>query len=137
MTRNCPRCNGPMALLAKKNIELDACPQCMGIWFDKDELDKITDGCASFEGLIYTAKSLGRKLPCPSCGKKMTYATVEGITIDFCQDCAGIWLDAGELSAVGGVLQKKEVAKSDGFCYEIQEEKEGGFFSKIKEIFKK
>ena len=133
MTRNCPRCNSPMAILTKMNIELDACPQCKGIWFDKNELDKITGGLSSFEGLIYTAKSLGRKLACPECGKKMTFATVEGITVDFCQDCAGVWLDAGELSAVGGVLEK--VRKEKGLRYEIQDENAGGFFGKIKELF--
>ena len=137
MGRECPRCMSPMVLLTKKNIELDACPQCMGIWFDKDELDKITDGCTSFEGLIFTAKSLGRKLSCPSCSKKMNFYTVEGVTVDFCQDCAGVWLDAGELSAIGGILQKKSKEASEGFCYEIHEEKAEGFFSKIKDIFKK
>ena len=135
MSRSCPRCNTPMVLLTKKNIELDACPQCMGIWFDKDELDKITGGASSFEGLIFTAKSLGRKLPCPSCSKKMNFYTVEGITVDFCQDCAGVWLDAGELAAVGNVLEHMKKEKG-ALRYEIQEDKAEGFFSKIKDIFK-
>lgn len=135
MTRNCPRCSKTMALLTKSNIELDACPDCKGIWFDKDELDKITGSPNSFEGMIFTARSLGRDIPCPSCGRKMNYYTVEGVTVDYCQDCAGIWLDSGELSAIGEVLEHIKSQKPSP-SYEIQEDKAKGLFSKVKTLFK-
>jgi len=125
-----------MALLVKKHIEIDACPACKGIWFDEDELNKITSSDISIEGLIYTGKSLGRNIPCPQCTKLMKYVNVKGVTVDICQDCLGIWLDAGELAAIGSVLENMEKEKG-ALRYEIQEEKAEGFFSKIQSIFHK
>lgn len=39
-------------------------------------------------------------LVCPECGAYLIAARVEGIEIDRCKDCQGIWLDAGEYDAV-------------------------------------
>ncbi len=38
-------------------------------------------------------------LDCPVCDRQMAAALVEGVEIDFCDPC-GIWLDAGELTAL-------------------------------------
>ena len=36
--RNCPACGINMNLIAYKDVELDFCGACHGVWFDKDEL---------------------------------------------------------------------------------------------------
>ena len=44
------------------------------------------------------AKDLHMK--CPKCGGSLYEATYEGIAIDVCNKCTGVWLDAGELAQI-------------------------------------
>jgi uncharacterized protein len=37
---------------------------------------------------------------CPKCGMALIEIDYKGIKVDKCSECAGIWLDAGELEAV-------------------------------------
>lgn len=37
----CPRCKKNMRKLAHGNVILDICPQCGGMWLDKDEIPKL------------------------------------------------------------------------------------------------
>jgi uncharacterized protein len=40
----CPRCaNINLNLAERQGVELDYCPECRGIWFDRGELDKIIE----------------------------------------------------------------------------------------------
>ena len=39
----CPHCNIPLLMTERKNVEIDYCSQCRGIWLDKGELDKIIE----------------------------------------------------------------------------------------------
>ncbi|MGI6394283.1 MAG: zf-TFIIB domain-containing protein [bacterium] len=53
-------------------------------------------------------------LKCPVCTKTdMAVLELEGVEIDYCFDCGGIWLDAGELELLLGSSEKsKEVLSS-------------------------
>lgn len=35
---------------------------------------------------------------CPKCGHELTTTSFEGVEIDPCVDCGGVWLDSGELA---------------------------------------
>jgi len=37
----CPRCDLPLNVSQRQSVEIDACPQCRGVWLDRGELDKI------------------------------------------------------------------------------------------------
>jgi len=37
---------------------------------------------------------------CPKCGMKLIEIDYDGILIDKCSSCDGVWLDAGELKAI-------------------------------------
>jgi hypothetical protein len=37
---------------------------------------------------------------CPKCSGKLEGHTFEGISLDRCSECGGIWLDRGELEAI-------------------------------------
>jgi len=39
---------------------------------------------------------------CPVCKNAMITIELEGVEIDYCTDCGGIWLDAGELELLLG-----------------------------------
>ena len=136
MTRKCPRCNIDMQLLNVREIELDVCPKCMGIWFDSSELDKILGAEKSFEEMAYLSKPLGENIDCPSCNEKMEYSTVQGTTIDFCRKCEGVWLDAGELTELAGHLPESQMTE-DSAPYKVEIKESDGFLKKVKNIFSK
>lgn len=50
---------------------------------------------------------------CPEHQGKMDFVTVNGITIDICTDCGGVWLDGGEIDVLLG-LPNPGQAPSDG-----------------------
>lgn len=37
---------------------------------------------------------------CPRCGTLLTMSERQGIEIDYCQQCRGVWLDRGELDKI-------------------------------------
>ena len=39
-------------------------------------------------------------MPCPLCKIPLALADREGIEIDYCQQCRGVWLDRGELDKI-------------------------------------
>jgi Zn-finger nucleic acid-binding protein len=39
---------------------------------------------------------------CPACGETLVTFELEGIEIDQCQKCGGIWLDSGEIDEILG-----------------------------------
>ncbi|GGB46200.1 cytoplasmic protein [Virgibacillus dakarensis] len=42
---NCPVCdNVRMREVEKENVLIDICPNCKGVWLDRGELEKITQG---------------------------------------------------------------------------------------------
>ena len=39
-------------------------------------------------------------MKCPNCNVALTMADRNGIEIDYCPDCRGVWLDRGELDKI-------------------------------------
>jgi Zn-finger nucleic acid-binding protein len=42
----CPICNVDLLMAVRKEVEIDYCPTCRGIWLDRGELDKIIERSA-------------------------------------------------------------------------------------------
>ena len=47
-------------------------------------------------------------MDCPRCGSMMTEAQKQGVLIDVCAGCGGIWLDKGELAKVLNYMKEAE-----------------------------
>ena len=47
-------------------------------------------------------KEEGAVVHCPKCDGSLKEVTYEGVAIDRCEKCNGIWLDAGELERLTG-----------------------------------
>lgn len=109
---NCPRCK--TSLIRSKlterlyQIEVDKCPECQGIWFEKGELNKISQ---VIEPRIIEFRKIPNKeiqvepIHCPSCFSgvqllKAEHPRDEHVIVDYCSECKGIWLDKGELEAI-------------------------------------
>ena len=95
--RLCPKCRDKLSEhpLKESGIKVDACPSCHGLWFDRWELEGHLGGPDIRPSGDATATSRN----CPKCRYAMTSFKHGGsdVVIDMCEDCKGIWLDAGEL----------------------------------------
>jgi len=40
---HCPKCGAEMETVNMENIEIDKCPECLGIYFDNEELQQLLE----------------------------------------------------------------------------------------------
>ncbi len=101
----CPVCKQDMIVVEYRQIEIDHCLKCSGIWFDEGELELLLHttslgdtGLPDLKELTKGERAHGER-KCPICGKKMKEVPVgePAIHIDICQQGDGIWFDGGEL----------------------------------------
>jgi Zn-finger nucleic acid-binding protein len=91
-------------------LEIDSCPECFGLWFDREELkllfqsphlsQQILEEDAA-ERLLAPEDDVGRGdgvRTCPNCDEQRLFSSKMGKTqVDYCLGCQGIWLDQSEL----------------------------------------
>jgi len=126
----CPVCTGTAMEKARLDgpvgrLALDYCPRCGGLWFDRGEvalvargdpeavqrfvpqrIDRIRPPCAEcLTPLDRDAERCGacghrNVLGCPVCDRPMERRAHNGLVLDVCRHCHGVWFDNAELSAV-------------------------------------
>ncbi len=124
MPRLCPDCRQPLQPEIYQNVNLDACPQCAGFWFDEAELGRIqrTDPLALItleeEHLphVQPHPDANTERLCPNCQsllERYQYLYDSPISLDTCINCEGVWVEDGELGKiVAWVNQQKRPATS-------------------------
>ena len=107
----------PMQKVLFHTVEADYCPECLGIWFDKDELTMAkNDKDAQLNWLDFDVWRDKRRFGvaridkrCPVC--RLPFVEVgyddSKVKIDFCKHCQGIWLDRGEFKQIMIYLKRK------------------------------
>lgn len=117
----CPVCRQDMIVVEYRQIEIDYCHKCSGIWFDKGELElllKTTSlgdtGLPALEGLAKEKRSHGER-KCPICRKKMKEVPLGEpvIHVDVCRQGDGIWFDGGELQELVRQVAASPLANQD------------------------
>jgi len=111
-----------------REIEIDLCPACSGVWLDPDHFKYLTSERDVYADRHiphqYVKQSLSSEygyLPCTQCEKLMlrvNFGGISSILIDICRD-HGVWLDKGELEQIrcfianGGLeaSQNKEITE--------------------------
>lgn len=125
----CPVCLGvQMTTLRpdpKLDLELDHCERCGGIWFDEGEASRLREISAQ---AVATRVTIGEKawvmpchschapmhrnlaacpacgwknvLLCPVCERPLEPVLREGLKLDICRRCHGVWFDNVELAAI-------------------------------------
>lgn len=102
MPRSCPRDASPLheEHLARANV--DVCPKCRGTWLDGIELKRaVGDAEVVFELARMHGETPDAVL-CPACAAPLFLNSLDGIRLDHCRTCLGVWLDAGELDRLAG-----------------------------------
>ena len=92
MARSCPGCESRMQVFKVRTVEIDRCPFCGGLWFDRGELEAVTRkplAVERFEG--HTSRR------CAFCQLTLATAFVGSVPAEVCTTCLGTYLDDGEL----------------------------------------
>ena len=124
----CPNCKIPLTEKKIGDITVDVCTPCGGLWFDNFELSKMDEAHETAgEELTRTPPPFSRKAsptekhPCLKCeGVTMRrfFASVNReIEIDECPQCAGTWLDGGELASLRAQFKTDEERKKAALAY--------------------
>jgi Zn-finger nucleic acid-binding protein len=130
----CPGCkNNNLTRVDYKGIQLDYCPSCFGIWFDRNELRQVKDKEDEFIRFVDIDPWKDEKKfkvnpsarTCPVCQVPLYTVEYDGldVDIDLCNICHGIWLDKGESDKIIEFLKDK-VKKETllGYLKDIGEE---------------
>ncbi len=64
---------------------------------DRELLEKLRQAKAQDQETTLREASIGR---CPKCGQRLHERTIDGVTIDACPGCEGIWFDKGEYESL-------------------------------------
>jgi uncharacterized protein len=62
---------------------------------------------AKMKAKLESESSDESKLDCPKCVGKLKEIAYDSVTIDACEKCGGVWLDAGELAQIIGKDEHK------------------------------
>ncbi len=112
----CPNCKNEdlVSVMTKQGVEVDFCPQCEGIWLDKDEIYHFTKIPTYLKSKIEEAMKLQKPSSrlSPSGSPMVELPILEGeINIDYCPESGGIWLDKGEINKLPAIKANVQIDK--------------------------
>lgn len=108
----CPACFNELLEIRVAGLAVDVCAGgCGGIWFDAFELKQVEELPASAANELISIQrdpivqvDLHRKRSCPRCLDiklmRHFFSPRRKVQVEQCPNCAGFWLDAGELSVI-------------------------------------
>lgn len=108
-TRVCTRDGAELTARKHLGIEFQACGQCGGLWFARDDLQRLElrapkgsrppSASATGPPPSPSPSAAGARCLCPG-RPVMKPVGRRGVTLDVCPACDGVWLDAGEIERI-------------------------------------
>ena len=108
---NCPHTALPLI----DNDKWQRGTDCNGVWLTGESVRSIL-GEMTGSDIELKINQIGQptNLPCPNDGRNLTeVVVVNGITVDCCSQCNGVWFDKGELEALAIADSKKPWNQKD------------------------
>lgn len=113
----CLNNHGKLEKVLFHSVEVDYCPECLGVWFEKDELRWAKDekdkqlnwldiDLWRDKGKFQISKS---RKACPCCRVPLYEVNYDDskIKVDLCNLCKGVWIDRGEFKQIMIYLKSK------------------------------
>jgi Zn-finger nucleic acid-binding protein len=102
----CPQCEDQILEtfnVKGKNVQIEQCNQCKGMWLDAGELAQITQHAQADQPI--DGDMIKSKRYCPQCDSRLwTFAYPEtNIKIETCVSCHGLWLEQGEIEQIKAI----------------------------------
>lgn len=119
---NCPKCNSELDVLKIKGLNIVYCKECKGVWIKYPTLRKLADMLDLKTEIINPAEMETINVKeeprtCPECTKTMDKVYFNGIIVDKCTPCNGIWFDNGELSKYFRLFMKETPQITDNLTF--------------------
>jgi Zn-finger nucleic acid-binding protein len=121
----CPNCNSTFETITEPDIEYEKCPNCMGIFLDKGELNFLATGhSGNIELSSSIADSIDEKFNkriCPKCLIEMQTTqllNLSGIYFSSCNNCGGFFLDHLKFDQINNYLKFSTINNN---CEEFRE----------------
>ena len=139
----CPKCSVDLQTKNDRGVEVEACPNCQGMWLTPAELDELENEAFNNEankGSLYLV-SHETELKCPVCAaplKQFDYRFFD-LQLDCCPD-HGFWLDKDEDNQILELMRGEEArverkfGTEDSWAKYINHLRSPGFFSKVKNL---
>ncbi len=108
--RICPYCRDSVIMdkITVKDVIIDVCPQCKGVYYDRGEMKKILAGSLDAETILSRLPSDDSDFICPSCSVNMDKISARKgeLTYElyFCRSCLATFLKNEELLKVKRIL---------------------------------
>lgn len=95
----CPRDNTALTPKNFKLHQIQHCSCCKGVWLPGEMVPTLLSSSAN--GRIRNLKQIKKSpLSCPRQCSDLQEMQINGILLDACPACGGVWLDRGEIEAV-------------------------------------
>jgi len=120
----CPVCHINLNNYQVPEIDLDICPKCEGVWFDKGEFQHILNRLLSADAIqeqpikkalrknvLPINDSQLRSLICPLCNNQLdlrNFSFDSNVFVDKCSSCHGLWTDRGELLEIAEYMRSND-----------------------------
>jgi Zn-finger nucleic acid-binding protein len=127
----CADCHRELLQTDYHGINVDECPNCLGRWFDRDELRRAkdrTDQYLRWLDFDLFARDPGsppanaRAHLCPRCSVRMGQIAYEssGVIVDKCSSCHGVWLNHGEFEKIVKHLHEETCTETAAqYCTDV------------------
>ena len=103
-------------------VTVEECPKCRGSWLSEDQLRKAKDAAEPdlnwLDFDLWSAKdefhATWSSRKCPQCQRQLAIIGYgkTGVSVDYCPDGHGLWLDKGELDAIIARLDAEANSKT-------------------------
>lgn len=109
---SCPKCSGRLEESEQRDLPVDKCVSCQGLWVDYTALDALLESrlpgrhIGDSSSLMNPLESDSTTMTCPRCRSSLLRYKREDIAVEWCRDCRGLFLDHTEIDRL--VAWRKE-----------------------------
>lgn len=112
----CPHCKTELHKKHYKGVQVDECPNCRGLFFDRGELEEARNNADEdlrwLDFVLFSTKDLEKlqqdSIECSGCNSTMEALQYAGssVIVSKCPKCSGVFLDSSEFEKILTYLKR-------------------------------
>ncbi len=117
----CPKCNGYFVETIESGRAMARCGVCQGLWLTREQLEALSEQRLELLSSAWLenferAGEADTEMGCPACeGHNLSRLDVDGLALEFCPSCRGIYVDSEELSRLAAAKALESDADREPF----------------------